>query len=294
MANIKLGWQMNGLKDMEYDKVLQWASKIGIESIELQAWPNDPFCNVDEVIEGQKEKVLRPLEEYGIEPATLVYCVNLLAPNEKLREEYHKHFKKVVDAADILNVPIVSCFVGSSGMNKLWPEMAAFEECFLPLLDYAEQKDIKLAIENCPSGGNNIANNPKMWETLIFEAAADYDNLGLEFDPSHLVWLHVDWAKALDHFLEKGKIFCCHAKDTKIDKEALGWEGIMNLNPTWKKAKMPGMGDVDWKSFMKHLKKHDFEGSVLIEHEDPDYRGKKYQKGVELGFRHLKNSLENV
>ena len=42
---------------------------------------------------------------------------------------------------------------------------------------------------------------------------------------------------------------------------------------------------------MDILIKHDFKGSVLIEHEDHDFKGSKYKEGVELGVKHLYNSL---
>ena len=73
--------------------------------------------------------------------------------------------------------------------------------------------------------------------------------------------------------------------------ENLAKEGIYCLNPTLKKAKMPGLGEVDWKKFMNILKNHDFEGSVIIEHEDPDFSGKKYKDGVELAVKNLREAL---
>src|SRR6056297_2748622 len=288
MSKIHIGWQTNGLKSISFEKALEWASKTGIETVEMQAWPNDPFCNVNDVLAGNSSKILKPLEKYGIEPVTLMYCVNHLNPNQKMRNEYAKHMKKVIESAQTLEIPLVSCFIGSAGRRQMWPEMAAFEEHFLPILEFARDHDVKMAIENCPSGGNNIANNPKMWNTLIFEVAEEFDNLGLEFDPSHLVWLMIDWESALEEFLEKDKVFCCHAKDTEVFREKLAHEGIYCLNPTWKKARMPGLGEVDWKKFMEILKKHEFEGSVIIEHEDRDFSGNKYQEGVEIGVKNLR------
>jgi sugar phosphate isomerase/epimerase len=292
MANIKIGWQMNGLKSQPFEKTLEWAKSINVQTVELPAWPQDKICDVDKILAGNKAMVLEPLKKTGIEAATIVYCTNLLDSDDKKRNEYHTHFKKVIDVAHTLEVPIVACFVGSNGTRNLYPEMAAFEEHFIPLLEYAKDQDIKLAIENCPAGGNNIGNNPKMWDTLIFEVADEFDNLGLEFDPSHLVWLQVDWAAALDEFLEKGKVFCCHAKDTKMNMANLKREGILSMQPTWWKARMPGLGDVDWKLFMDILKKHDFNGAVQIEHEDPDYGGNKYQEGIKLGIEHLYKSMQ--
>ena len=85
---------------------------------------------------------------------------------------------------------------------------------------YAGERDVKIAIENCPMifsydewpGGNNLAWSPAIWDEM-FSAIPDA-NFGLNLDPSHLVWLQIDYERAVYDFADR--IFHAHAKDLEI------------------------------------------------------------------------------
>ena len=50
---------------------------------------------------------------------------------------------------------------------------------------------MRIAFETAARGGGegNLAHNPELWD-LLFDAVPS-PALGLSFDPSHLVWLHI-------------------------------------------------------------------------------------------------------
>ena len=87
-------------------------------------------------------------------------------------------------------------------------------------------------------GGKNLPTSPELWRAL-FEM---FPNLGLNYDPSHLIWQHIDYARAIREFGKR--IVHFHAKDTRIDRDKLYQVGIMGFG--WHVAKLPGLGDVDW------------------------------------------------
>jgi sugar phosphate isomerase/epimerase len=290
MSDIKIGWQV-GLGHLPFEKVLAWAESVNVQTLELSGSPKNPHTDVDKILAGGATQLKGLLEQHHLKAETIGYCVNHLDPNEKLRNERKTHMLKVIDAAQMMEIPIVACFVGGMG-GGLFENMAAVEEHFIPILEHARDHNIKMAIENCPAGGWNIANNPGVWDTLFFEVCEEFDNFGLEFDPSHLVWLQVDYMQALKEFAEKGKVFCCHAKDAIIFPEVLKREGFYGLAKPWWHYKMPGKGVVDWMQFMAILKAAGFKGAVQIEHEDPEYSGAKYQEGVELGLKTLYEALK--
>lgn len=58
---------------------------------------------------------------------------------------------------------------------------------------------------------------------MLFERVPS-DNLGLNLDPSHLVWQFIDYVKVAKEFAKK--VFHTHAKDTEIMYDKLSEVGI--------------------------------------------------------------------
>ncbi len=282
---IKLGFH-NLFRSKQLDETAAWAHKVGFETFELAAGPG-AIVDVDKVLSGKASDVREPCKKNSIEVTSLAYCVNHLEPGS--RDKHNAHMRKVIESAHQLDVGIVACFVGGTG-GAFYQEMGLFEEYFMPLVDHAKKNDVKLAIENCPAGGMNIGRSPYYWRE-IFTASEDSPYLGLEFDPSHLVWLQVDWKKALDEFAAKNKVFTLHAKDTTVDGAMLADRGL--YEPGWWAYKIPGLGVVDWKALFKTLKKHGYLGAINIEHEDGAYMANddKIKEGLLLGLKTLKEAL---
>ena len=61
-------------------------------------------------------------------------------------------------------------------------------------------------------GGTNLAWSPAIWDEM-FTAIPD-ENFGLNLDPSHLVWLMIDYERAVYDFADR--IFHVHAKDLEV------------------------------------------------------------------------------
>ncbi|MBD3188727.1 TIM barrel protein [Candidatus Bathyarchaeota archaeon] len=285
MSMIKLGIQTNPLKMLKLQEVIEWAARHDVETLEIPAWPDSKHCKVDQVLSGHRDEITGPCKKHGIEVTSLVYCTNHLAPDT--RESSNSHMKKVIEAASQLDVSIVACFIGGTG-SDLFTEMGLFEEYFLPLVDFAGEHDVRLAVENCPQGGKNIGMSPYYWRE-IFEAAEHSPYLGLEFDPSHLVWLHIDYKKALQEFCQSKKVLTIHAKDTRINDAILIERGI--LGKGWWEYKIPGSGMIDWNDIFKILNTNGYTGSMNIEHEDAAYRGNavKIKEGFQSGLQVLRD-----
>ncbi|MBN2152684.1 MAG: sugar phosphate isomerase/epimerase [Candidatus Lokiarchaeota archaeon] len=282
---IKLGFH-NLFRSKQLEETAAWARGVGFETFELAAGPG-AIVDVDKVLAGGAGDVREPCKKHSIEVTSLAYCVNHLEPGS--RDNHNAHMRKVIEAAQQLDVGIVACFVGGTG-GAFFQEMGLFEEHFIPLVEHARSHGVRLAIENCPAGGSNIGRSPYFWRE-IFAACEDSPSLGLEFDPSHLVWLQVDWKKALDEFSARKKVFTLHAKDTAIDSTMLADRGL--YEPGWWAYKIPGLGVIDWKALFGILKKHGFSGAINIEHEDGAYLASddKIKEGLLLGLKTLKEAL---
>jgi len=146
----------------------------------------------------------------------------------------------------------------------------------------ATDRGVQVAIENCPHGGHNIANSPTMWQRM-FDAVPS-EAIGLQYDPSHLVWQGIDPIAPIHEFASR--IYAFHAKDTQLDNEILKREGI--LGSGWWRYRVPGYGQIDWQRIFGALADIGYKGDVVIEHEDPVFENELFEQGLRLGLRHLR------
>src|SRR5919199_1667472 len=161
----------------------------------------------------------------GLEISSLAYYPNNLHRDDSHREQVNAHLRKVIDAAQALGVGIVGTFVGNDKDRPLPENLERFREIWPPLVDYAGERGVRIAIENCPMifsydewpGGNNLAWSPAIWGEL-FTVIPD-ENFGLNIDPSHLVWLMIDYERAVYDFADR--ILHVHAKDLEVRRKGL-------------------------------------------------------------------------
>jgi len=119
-----------------------------------------------------------------------------------------------------LGVDCITTMAGGDPTKKLDDNLTAWEAVFSVVAPAAEKAGVKIAFENWPGlqstfppiGSINFAFNPAAWEKMF--ARVDSPNLGLEFDPSHLVWQGIDWAAQVVRWAKR--IHHVHAKDTEI------------------------------------------------------------------------------
>lgn len=133
--------------------------------------------------------------------------------------------------------------------------------------------------ENCPMlfdrtqwpGGQNLMTTPVIWKK-VFEVLP-YDNLGINYDPSHFIWQMIDYIEPLYEF--KDKIFHVHCKDIKLDVEKLRRCGIMAYPLDYMHPKLPGLGDVNWGRYISALTDIGYDSFTCIEVEDRAFEGSR-------------------
>ncbi len=141
------------------------------------------------------------------------------------------------------------------------------QDLFGPIVELAEKTGVKICFENCPLMGNT-AISPVMWQQ-IFERL-DSRQVGLAYDPSHLVWEMIDPYGPIEIF--KDRIFHFHGKDTKIHRDRLLQTGILT-DFSWWEYRIPGRGELDWKKIFDLLHAIGYDGTISLEHEDEAYAG---------------------
>jgi sugar phosphate isomerase/epimerase len=255
----------------------QFAHDVGFKSLQLSAWHGSTL-DAETITTAQIDSILSNLSRKDIEISALGYYPNYLDTDPNERERAQRYFPKVMQLAEKLGVGVVATFVGRNPDTTVEENIPDFKELFSRYCDQAHKLNVKIAIENCPMISakthkvHNIAFSPEVWE-VMFETV-DSEQLGLEFDPSHLVWLGIDYLQALKDFGHK--VFHVHAKDMEIDRRILQRSGILGrsfgpkLGPDrrWWRARAPGWGEVDWPKFITEVIRTGYRGNIDIENED--------------------------
>src|SRR5207247_4430456 len=114
-----------------------------------------------------------------------------------------------------------------------------------------------------------LASRPAVWDEMF--SIVYSSSFGLNLDPSHLVWLQIDYERVVREYA--AKIFHVHAKDLEIDRDGLYRNGTISLGMGWQVPRLPGLGEVRWDRFVAALYRADYDHVVSIEHEDRSFEG---------------------
>ena len=281
---MKLGFVSAILAEQQLDTVLDFAAAEGFSTVELMCWPvgkaerryaGVTHVDVTQLSDTQAGEVKGKVDERGLSISALGYYPNPLSADRGEAEVAIAHLGKVIEAAPQLGVDTVTTFIGrdpTKSVDDNWPR---FLEVWKPLVNLAEDRGVRIAIENCPmyfSGdewpsGKNLAISPSIWARMFDDIPSEA--FGLNYDPSHLVWQQMDYVKPLREFAEK--LFHVHAKDVLVDHQALDRVGILATPLEYHAPKLPGLGDIDWGKFFGHLSEVGYTGPVAIEVEDRAY-----------------------
>ena len=190
-------------------------------------------------------------------------------------EQAVAHLRQVIVATQLLGLKQMNTFVGRDWTRSLEDNWPRFLDTWKPLVEFAEQQNVSIGIENCPMlftedewpGGKNLANSPEIWRRM-FEAIPS-QHFGINYDPSHMIWQQMDYLQPVRDFADR--IFHVHAKDVHLDQQQLDEVGILAHPLKYHTPKLPGFGDVDWAAFVSVLKEVGYQGYVCVEVEDRDY-----------------------
>jgi sugar phosphate isomerase/epimerase len=283
---LKLGFVSAILPDLTLDEVLGFAAEAKFDCIELMCWPKGKaerryagvtHVDVAALTKEEAASINGKFAAAGVSISGLGYYPNPLAPDLAEAQVYVEHIRKVIGAAKLLGVGVVNTFVGRDWTKPVDDNWPRFLETWKPLIAFAEDNGVKIGIENCPMsftrdewpGGKNLATTPAIWRRM-FEAIPS-PSFGLNFDPSHFVWQHMDYLAAIREFASR--FHHVHAKDARIDRDKLNQVGIMAYPLEFHTPKLPGLGEVDWGRFVSVLSDSGYSGPVCIEVEDRAYEG---------------------
>ena len=297
---MKLGLLTAAFPDLTLEEVAAWAAEHGFETLEIACWPSSGgdrrrYAGVThiDVDAFDPDDVRATLDRHGLSISALAYYPNNLDPDDEQRGHVNAHLLKVVDAAQRLGVDIVGTFVGNDKHRPLPENLERFRRIWPPLVHHAGERGVKIAIENCPMifswdewpGGTNLAWSPAIWDEM-FSAIPD-ETFGLNLDPSHLVWLMIDYERAVYDYAKR--IFHVHAKDLEVRRDGLYRHGTFSAGMGWQVPRLPGLGEVQWSRFIAALYAVGYDNVISVEHEDRRFEGDVDL--VKRGFLIARNTL---
>lgn len=297
---MKLGLVSAILDGLSFEEMIDFVAENGLECVEVACWPKGKavrrYAGVTHIdasaLDNERcDSIRKYCEKKKIEISSLAYYPNTMDPDLEKRKVYIQHLHTLIDASARLGVNMVTTFIGRDPKKTVSENLELVKEIWPPILDHAKQKNVKIAIENCPMlftedewpGGQNLMTTPAIWRK-VFEIL-DYDNLGINYDPSHFVWQQMDYIRPIYEF--KDKIFHVHYKDIKVYPDKLADVGVMATPLQYMSPKLPGLGDVDWGKYVSALTDIGYEGYTCIEVED-----KAYEATIEDAKRAVRQSAE--
>lgn len=263
MKQIDIGTCIKGGAAIEWAKM---AMELGFECVAV----NFHMTTGDVDIRELAPRLLETLGDSGVYVASIgLYC------NPLTNEEQRKNLEYFIDNAHLFKTSMVSTFAGALENESVEAAIPRFKEVFGELCRRADDKGVRIAIENCEMGGNwqhntcNIAFNPKAWEMMV--DALPTETWGLEWEPGHQQIQLIDPIPQLREWAPR--IIHLHGKDASLDLDALRRYGILGA-ARFCPQRTPGFGDLDWRKVFSILHESGYEGNICVEgYHDPVYRG---------------------
>jgi sugar phosphate isomerase/epimerase len=285
---MKLGFVSAILDGWNFEETIDVAAQMGFNCVEVACWPRGKaerrYAGVSHIDVGNlSDEKVTSIQHYcankGVEISSLAFYPNTMDGDPEKREANIFHLKKVIAASAKLGVNRVTTFVGRDQTKTVDENLELFKSIWPPIIRYAEQQGVKVAIENCPMlfgrdqwpGGQNLATTPRIWREMFNIIPSDY--FGINYDPSHFVWQMMDYVRPIYEF--KDKIFHVHFKDIKMHADKLNDVGIMAYPLEYMSPKLPGLGDVNWSKFVSALTDIGYDGYACIEVEDRAFEGSR-------------------
>lgn len=271
---MNVGFLTACMRDEALEDIVRWSGENGIVQLEIltpHLGDNTPERN---------ERIRDALAAAGVTVSGIAHYDGRLL--DAPVEEAVAALKQSVDRCVALGTDVLCSLTGlpPDGMSREDAIDGPVRDVFGPVLEYAAPKGVKIALENWFA---TCIQNFEQWDRLLDRLP--HDNLGFNYDPSHLLWMGIDYLGGVEAYADR--IFHTHAKDTEIRDEVLRRTG--NQVKGWWRYCIPGQGRVRWGEFVARLRRIGYDGVLSIEHED---RYVDPRQGVLLGKRYLEQFID--
>ncbi len=293
---MKLGIVSAIFDELEFEEMIESVHDLGYSCVEVACWPKGEserryagVCHID--VDNLDDDNIKEIKDIclknEVEISSLAFYPNNLDGNLEKRKYNLNHLKKVIKASALLDINLVTTFIGRNQFKTIEDNIEEFKKEWPSIIDFASENKVKIAIENCPMlfddsqwpGGQNMFTSVVIWRKLFEIIDSPY--FGINFDPSHFIWQQMDYISPIYEF--KDKMFHIHFKDIKISKDKLKEVGVLAYPLDYMLPKIPGLGDVNWSKFVSALTDIGYNGYACVEVED-----RAFEKSLDDKFASLK------
>jgi len=292
---MKIGAFINTVFPMKksLEEALDACVDFGLDAVEIGGGGLIPknFLNPGALLENdsKRKKIVNEVEKRGLFISAISAHANMAHPQKGFAEQHKKDFREAVELAGKIGVERIITFAGCPGSSDgdkhpnwitcPWPDYFTealrwqWEKKLIPLwrelVSHSKNHGIKMiALEMHP--GDAVFTPEKLLQ--LRDAVGE--EIGCNFDPSHLFWQGIDPTAAVRAL--KDCIFHVHAKDTRMERLNVQTNGVLDTkqysdeaNRSWVFRTVGyGHGLGFWKDFVSTLRIIDYDYVLSIEHED--------------------------
>lgn len=286
---MKIGLNTDGFGALSLDDCLDRMAALGMEAVEfaLGGWSQAPHVKIDRLLAdaGERDTLLGKCRERGLTISALNCSGNQLH-SDATGKATAELARNTVELAALLGVDRVVMMSGlppapgdstPNWITSNWPPEAGetlewqWRERILPFWQdftpVAEKRGIRICIEQIARQA--VFNN----ETFFRLREATGPAVGVNFDPSHLIWMGGDPVSAIRDLGEC--IYHVHGKDTYIEADARK-NGLLDpkwVTPVtgraWNYVSLGhGTSMRGWLDIVRALKEIGYDDVISIENED--------------------------
>ena len=311
---MKLGVFTPLFNDLSFEDMLDQVAAKGLETVEIGtgASPGDAHLKIDTLLASSdaRKEYLQKVADRGLSISALSAHGNPISPDKNQAQAHDELLRKTIKLASLMNVPVVNGFSGVGGGNATdthvnwpvipWPTEYAdayhyqWDQVLIPYWKDINQEagaaGIKIGIE---MHGGFLAHTPATMLRLRSEAG---DNIGCNFDPSHMWWQGIDPVAAIKILGKAGAINHFHAKDTYLDQDNINMYGLTDMQPyqdvasrAWTfRSVGEGHPMSEWSQMLAQLRIYGYDYVLSIEHEDPIM---SVDEGLDRAITNLKSVM---
>ena len=279
------------LSQLPLAAVLKKLAELHIDTVELATgnYVGDAHCNLSMLENTSALADFKSvLDDHGVSVSALSCHGNALHPDKTQAKQHREVSRKTILLAEKLGVPVMVDFSGCPGdsphatapnwVTCPWPPDYRkvldwqWNEVVTPYwighAKFAADHGVKIAVEMHPGF---VVYNP---ETMLRLRSITGENVGCNFDPSHLFWQSIDPIAAIRVLAPS--IFHVHAKDTQLYPFNLVRSGVLDTKPYTEERDRSwifrtcgyGHGAEWWSEFISTLRMFGYDSVLSIEHED--------------------------
>lgn len=289
---MKIGMVTDSLGHLSLDEVLETAVNLGIQTLEFGCggWSSAPHLKLDLLLESESERnnFMAKIRDHGLEISALNCSGNQLAPGAlgKNNDQVVRGTMRLAKMLGVTRIVMMSGLPGAGPNDEYanwvitaWPAEVhgilryQWEDVAIPywqeLVGFAHEQGIeKICVEQ---HATQLVYNT---ETLLRLRDAAGEMVGVNFDPSHALWMGGDPLRAIPHL--RDAIYHVHAKDTRVDPHLSEMNTRLETKNNERVAERSwnyvtlGYGHDErwWRDFVVLLRQNGYDDVLSIEHED--------------------------